>query len=81
MNNVDLYVELQKYLSGSWAIAQSDVHRDNNVGLFNTNNYTEACIKWLVPVNLAGKSITLHQLLSRLFRKIVLFERFLAENE
>ena len=39
---------IDQYLAGDWLFAFTDMFRENNYGIQNTNNYSEANIRWLV---------------------------------
>jgi hypothetical protein len=52
------------YTSGVWLQAMSDIDREENFGLWYTNNASEASIRNLIPTR--TKHIKLHQFLEQL---------------
>ena len=65
---------VEKYTNGSWLEAHTDFKRENCLGLFNTNNFSEARIRWLIITNQNGKRLSVPNVLLRIKDKMVEFE-------
>jgi len=65
----------ENFLGYGWDVAQSDFSRSSNDDLNNTNNFTEAQIRWLLPINRGGKANNMYKMLKGIERKITVFER------
>jgi len=61
------------YLSNSWLLAATDIGREENYGLFYTNNACEAAIRNLIPTETKHIAVIqfLHHLIAAIERKEV----------
>lgn len=72
----------QRYLRDDWLFPATDIGREENYGLFYTNNACEAAIRNLIPTESKHIAVIqfLHQLIASIERKEVELKKMLEEG-